>query len=373
MKLLVNISRIIVGVLFIFSGLVKANDPLGLSYKMQEFFEVWSQYPALKSLMTVLTDYALPFSIIMITLEIVLGVAILLGWNKRFFSIFILLLMIFFTFLTAYAVFSGKIATCGCFCDCIPLTAMQSFIKDLVLMLLILIICFGLRYIRPVFSSGFSMLLIIISTIAVLFFQWYVLRHLPVKDCLPYKPGNNLLELRKMPANAIPDKVDFKFTYEKNGSKKQFNKNELPDSTWSFVSREDVIIEKGKNNEPPVKDFFLTTLSGADSTEAVLNQPGEYYIFFIKDLTQTNRWLDDFTRIYSRTKQKGIPLFIVASQATSAQQFFNQSNNFNLPVLSCDVTALKTAARTNPCLFLMKGPVVEKKWGWADFHNIRID
>src|SRR5205085_9234976 len=104
MKLLVNISRIIVGILFIFSGLVKANDPLGLSYKMQEFFEVWSQYPALKSLMSLLNDYALPFSIIMITLEIVLGVAILLGWNKRCFSIFILLLMIFFTFLTAYAV-----------------------------------------------------------------------------------------------------------------------------------------------------------------------------------------------------------------------------------------------------------------------------
>src|SRR5205085_12569122 len=111
---------------------------------------------------------------------------------------------------------------------------------------------------------------------------------LPVKDCLPYKPGNNLLELRKMPANAIPDKVDFKFTYEKNGNKKQFNKNELPDSTWSFVSREDVIIEKGKNNEPPVKDFFLTTLSGTYSTETVLNQSIAYYIFLIKALSYTN-------------------------------------------------------------------------------------
>src|SRR5258706_13883692 len=129
MKIIVNISRIIVGVLFIFSGLVKANDSLGLSYKMQEYFDVWRQYSSLHSLMLWLDNYALAFSIITITLEIVVGVAILLGWHKRFFSFLLLLLIIFFTFLTGYAVLSGKIKTCGCFGDCIPLTAMQSFIK----------------------------------------------------------------------------------------------------------------------------------------------------------------------------------------------------------------------------------------------------
>src|SRR4051794_35385806 len=98
MKVIVNISRIIVGILFIFSGLVKANDPLGLSYKMQEYFEVWRQYGWLHNLMIWLDNYALPFSIIMITLEIVVGVAILIGWYKRFFSLLLLLLIIFFTF-----------------------------------------------------------------------------------------------------------------------------------------------------------------------------------------------------------------------------------------------------------------------------------
>ncbi|MEO6452491.1 MAG: MauE/DoxX family redox-associated membrane protein, partial [Ginsengibacter sp.] len=107
MKPAVNISRIITGVLFIFSGLVKANDPLGLSYKMQEYFEVWRQYSLLHSFMIWLDTYALAFSIIIITLEIVVGVAILLGWYKRFFSFLLLLLIIFFTFLTGYAVFSG--------------------------------------------------------------------------------------------------------------------------------------------------------------------------------------------------------------------------------------------------------------------------
>jgi hypothetical protein len=205
----------------------------------------------------------------------------------------------------------------------------------------------------------------------VLFFQWYVLKYLPVIDCLPFKIGNNILELRKMPANAIADKLGFKFVYEKNGEKKEFDQNSLPDSTWTFIKREDIIIEKGKNNEPPINDFFITTLSGTDTTEALLSQQGYYYLFFIKDFNKsTEQRLTDFSRIYSFAKEKRRPLMVVASQATVAQQFFNEANNFNVPVFSCDVTALKTAARTDPSIYLMNGPNVENKWGWADFDKV---
>ncbi|MDB5222109.1 MAG: hypothetical protein JWN83_776 [Chitinophagaceae bacterium] len=367
MRIIVNIARVIVGVLFIFSGLIKANDPLGLSYKMQEFFEVWgNSFPSLHSLMVFLNDYALAFSIITITLEVIVGVALLLGWASRFFSWLLLLLIIFFTFLTGYAVLSGKIRTCGCFGDCIPLTAMQSFIKDIVLCVLILIIFFGAKYIRPIFRGGANFLVLFVAILLVLGFQWSVQRRLPLFDCLPFKKGNNLLELRKMPADAVADKLDFTFVYEKNGEKKEFNKDQLPDSTWTFVSRKDVVIEKGKNNEPPIKDFFLNTISGTDSTEAILNTPGEYYLYFIKDVAKdTARWLDDFKNLYNVAKQKNRPIFIIASQSSAAQQFFNEKNNFNIPILSCDATALKTAARTDPELYLMKGPIVQKKWGAA--------
>ena len=368
MKFLVTISRVIVGVLFIFSGLVKANDPLGLSYKMQEFFEVWAQSPGLKTVMDWLHNYALPFSIFMITLEIVVGVGILLGTWKKFFSLLLLLLIIFFSFLTGYAVLSGKIATCGCFGDCIPLTAMQSFIKDLILLLLILIILSGTKYIRPILTASANFFILIISGLTVLGLQWFVMRHMPVVDCLPFKKGNNLVELRKMPANAIPDKKDFIFIYKKNGKEQQFTRKNIPDSTWKFVSREDIIVEKGINNEPPVKDFYLSTPSGNDSTEAILNTPGPYYLFFVKDFSSgTDYWFNNFIALYTKAKQKNIPLFIVASQASSAQLFFNEKNHYNLPILSLDATALKTAARTNPELYLMNGPVVKNKWGWADF------
>ncbi len=368
MKIIVNISRIIVGLLFIFSGLIKANDPLGLTYKMQEFFEIWgNSYPSLHSFMMFLNDYALAFSIITITLEVVVGVALLLGWGVRFFNWLLLLLIIFFTFLTGYAVLSGKIKECGCFGNCIPLTAMQSFIKDIVLCVLILIIFFGAKYIKPFFKGGVNFLLLIVSVLLTLGLQWYVLVRLPVFDCLPFKEGNNILELRKMPADAVADKVDFKFIYKKNGEEKEFSKTELPDSTWTFVSRKDIIIEKGKNNEPPIKDFVLTTISGTDSTEAILNNPGEYYLFFIKDVAKdTAKWMNNFKKIYNFTSQNNRPLYIVASQASISQQFFNDKNKFNIPVLSIDAVALKTAARTDPALYLMKGPVVQKKWGSAD-------
>src|SRR5882762_7049424 len=130
MKSLINIARFIVGVLFIFSGLVKADDPLGLSYKMQEFLEVWHFHW--------LDNYTLAFSVLMIVFEIVAGVAILLGWRMKLFSWLLLLLIVFFTFLTGYAYLSGKIRECGCFGNCIPLTAGESFTKDLVLLALIL-------------------------------------------------------------------------------------------------------------------------------------------------------------------------------------------------------------------------------------------
>ena len=368
--LVLNTARIIVGVLFIFSGLVKANDPSGLGYKMQEFFDVWSSYSLLHGFMLWLNDYALLFSVIIITLEIVVGFALLLGWRIKLFSWLLLLLIIFFTFLTSYAVFSGKIRTCGCFGDCIPLTAMQSFIKDLILLLLTLLILFGKKYIRPLFSGSINFLLIVIAVAIVLGFQWFVLRHMPVKDCLPYKVGSNLLEGRKMPADAVQDKMTFKFIYQKDGNQQEFDQNSLPDSSWTFVKRKDIIVEKGKNNEPPIKDLFINTLSGTDSTEAILGQAGDYYLFFIKDIDHaTDHWLTNFTNLYTFAKSKNRPIYIISPQASEAQLFFNQTNHYGLQVLSCDVTAVKTAARTNPCLYLMHGPVVVQKWGWADLRK----
>lgn len=369
MKLLVNIVRVIVGILFIFSGLVKANDPHGLSYKMQEFFEVWAANASLKTFMEWLSVYALPFSIIMITLEIMVGVGILLGTWRKFFTTLILLLIIFFAFLTGYAVLSGKIASCGCFGDCLPLTSMQSFIKDIILLVLVLLLFFGRKYIKPVLSRSINIVILALSCVLVLFYQFHVMQHLPTVDCLPFKKGGNILSLRKMPANAVPDKKEYRFVYEKNGAKQHFTIKDLPDSTWQFVSREDFIIEKGKNNEPPIKDFYLTTMSGNDTTDAVLSLDASYYLFFVKDFSDTDTWMSSFTNLYEYAKKNNRLLYIVTPESTNAEDFFNKRNNYNIPVFSLDATAFKTAARTDPELYFLKGPVVNGKWGRADLDN----
>jgi hypothetical protein len=299
----------------------------------------------------------------MITLEVVLGVALLLGWRTKMVSWLLLLLILFFTFLTSYVLFSGKIRACGCFGDCIPLTPGQTFTKDIVLLVLVLIILFGRKYIKPIFSNKINVTFFLVSFFGVLGLQWYVLHHLPLKDCLPYKVGNNIFELRKMPKDAIPDKFDYIFVYQKNGEKKEFAVTALPDSSWEFAERKQVLVEKGKNNVPLINDFIFNTESGNDTTEAILNQSGEYYLLFAKDFHEGDlRWIKDFELFY--TKKVGINnAYVVTSDPKTAKELINIPNTH---VFTCDATAIKTAARVNPTLFLMKGPVVKGKWAAKD-------
>lgn len=370
MKALVTAARVLVGALFIFSGLVKAIDPLGLNYKMQEFFEVWASSGYLPGLMNWLHGQSLIFTIIMITLEVALGVALLVGWKKKLMLNLLLLLVLFFTFLTSYVLFSGKIRSCGCFGDCIPLTPIQTFSKDIILTILIIFLIAKQQYIKPVFAGSLPLAITLISTMATLLLQQHVMKHLPVTDCLPYKKGNNILELRKMPADAVPDKFEYSFVYTKGDVKKEFNVSNLPDSSWTFVERKQTLIEKGKNNVPVINDFSLSDSTGADSTEAILNQP-HYYILFLKEMdSNTAQWQKDFEAVVNKAKTQHLPVYIVTADTRSVSNYFNSQQHLGLPVYTCDGTAIKTAARANPTLFEMKGPVVQGKYSWVDLDAI---
>ena len=369
MKLFVNISRLLVGALFIFSGLVKAIDPLGLAYKMQEFFEVWAADGYFKSLMYWLNNYATAFSIFMITLEVVLGVALLIGWQKKLTTWLLFLLTLFFTFLTTFVLFSGKIRACGCFGDCIPLTPIQTFTKDIILTALIIAILIGQKYIQPLFKKMIGGTIILLALIGVLSLQFYVLKHLPIKDCLPYKIGNNILELRKTPADATYDKFFYSYIYKKGAEEKEFGMDKLPDSTWTFVKQANKkLLEKGNGKVALINDFSFTTESGNDTTEAVLNQSGEYYLLFVKEFNKKeDKWYNDFKTFYAN---KTPTVYLVTSDVKTANEIFNNPGDFKLQIFSCDGTAIKTAARVNPTLFFMKGPVVQNKWSWTDAKNL---
>lgn len=360
MKAIIGICRTLVGILFIFSGLIKANDPLGLCYKMQEFFQVLH--------LNFLSSAALALAIIMIGFEIIAGVALLLGFKMRIFGTLLLLLMILFLFLTAFAYLSGKIKECGCFGDCIPLTAETSFWKDVVLFVLVLLLFAYRKRIKPLFGNFFTILLMLLGIAIAFGTQWYTLKHLPWIDCLPYKVGNNIPKLMQMPPGATPDQYASIFIYEKNGEKKEFTEAAIPwqDTTWHYVSREDKLVKKG-NAEPVIKDFVITDFSGNDSTDVILEQNGYTFLFMVNNVNDAGKgWKEKMDHLQMDCAQYGIRLYGITSSNLSSVTQFKQENDLHFPFLQMDGTVIKTAARSNPCLILLKQGTVVGKWHYND-------
>jgi len=389
MKITINFIRVFVGVLFIFSGLVKANDPFGTAYKMEEYFEVWNAdlttssfflKDALMNLFHFLNKHTLFLSITMNAFEIIAGAALLLGWRMKLFSWLLLLLMIFFTILTGYTYKTGRPTNCGCFGDCIKITPEYSFYKDLLLSALILILLFARKHIKPLFARGLNTGLMLLVTIFSFGLQWYALRYLPPVDCLPFKVGNSIPEKMKIPANAVPDSIVMTFVYEKQGQKVEFTADKFPadfnDSLYKFINRYDKLVRKGKNNEPPIKGFSLTSANSVDSTgnnkindstEVILSEPNAL-LLFNTILPRTNpSWKDELLAVYGESNKKGIPFYFVTNNRDSAIMIYSQMGFKNITVLSCDFTAIRTAARSNPTLYYMKQGVVADKWSYANF------
>lgn len=371
MKLTIRITQIIVALLFIVSGLVKANDPLGLAYKMEEFFELWMDglksghffaKTPLISLLDFLNDHTVFLAVTMITLEIVTGIALLLGWMKKFILYLLLLLIIFFSFLTGYAYLSGKFTNCGCFGDCIPITPKTSFLKDLLLLALIFLLVFAQKYIQPVFSKKVRASIVGLALFLTLLLQWYVLKYLPLVDCLPMKKGNNLNVEIKPPKNAIPSVYETRLVYQntKSGELKDMSQDEFNNSkiwenaSWKWKETKTKLIQQG-TDIPRLQNFSLKTLSGVDSTEAILNYPGYSVLYFVN--TGNNN--KAFDRNYWNTKAKQLPVFVITS---SPGNFASDTAGNNYQVLTTDGTVFRIAARVNPTIYLLKQGEIINKW-----------
>jgi uncharacterized membrane protein YphA (DoxX/SURF4 family) len=377
MRIAVPIIQILVGLLFIVSGLVKANDPLGLSYKMEEFFEIWNAdltnssfflKSALISLISFFHEYSLGLSIFIIALEIMAGVALLIGWQKKWVLNVLLALIVFFTFLTAYAYLSGKFKNCGCFGDCLPITPLASFLKDVVLLGLILFLVIGRRYIFQIDRTVQAAVLSIFLFIS-LGLQWYVLNYMPIADCLPFKKGNKIADQMKIPANAVPDSFAIRFVYEKDGKQHEFSPDNLPDDldTYTFVDRTDKLIRKG-NAEPALKGFSLVSTSNEDSTQYIINQPGYVVLYFFNpDDNEETKRINDLVNALNR---KNIPSYAATTQADKLQQHFEKTG-VSLPIMKSDVTAFRTAARTNPTIYLLNNGVIEEKWSGKEISQVK--
>lgn len=364
MKTFVRIAQVFVGLLFIVSGLVKANDPLGLSYKMQEFFELWNTGFApgsfVRNTFLFFHDASLALSVFMIALEIVAGVALLIGWRKKFVLWLLLVLIVFFTFLTGYAFLSGKFTNCGCFGDCLPITPLASFLKDILLLALILFLLAGQRRIQPVSTPRLRTALLVFSLLFSLGLQWYALNYLPLADCLPFRRGNNIAQQMKPPPGSRPDSIVMKFIYEKGGRRYEWAANELPAdfSSYKYVDRIDRVVRKG-NADPPIKGFSLVGLSGQDSTQAVLQHPFAVLTFALD--FKERKWIDDFKELAQAASRNNVPVYLGTTNAAEGQRAFAVAGINTVQFFNVDFTAVRTVARTTPTvLFLRAGTIVKK-------------
>lgn len=380
MKTAVLAVRAIVGILFIISGFVKANDPIGLGYKMQEFFEVWKTSlstsgffanDALISLLNSMHAYTTALAVIMITLEILAGVALLIGWRKRFVIILLLILILFFTFLTAYAYGSGKFKNCGCFGDCIPITPLTSLVKDLLLLALIFFLLFTQRYIQPAFSNRANGLIMFLALVISLALQWYVLNYLPIADCLPFKERNSIQEQMKPPKGSRPDSIAMIFIYEKDGKKQEFTMEDVmagKTNGLKYISREDKVLRKG-NNTPPISGFVLKGITGTDSTEAILQHPHAILIF-AEHFNNSAQWIHDLAEMRKAAASKEVPIFFATTAVDKVRAMLQRHQMTDIPVFSMDFTIVKTVARTNPTVLRLNQGVIIDKYGYREFDKI---
>ncbi|MDF3078223.1 MAG: DoxX family protein [Sphingobacteriaceae bacterium] len=363
-KNLVIVCRVLVGLLFIFSGLIKQNDPLGFGYKLQEYFEVFH--------MMFLYDYATAIAILLCALEIILGAALLLGLRGKQVAWGLLLLIIFFTFLTFYSAYFDVVRTCGCFGDAIPLTPWQSFSKDLVLLLLILVIFFNWYTIRPLIHSGKAQdLSLIIITVLAVGFGLYTYNFLPVMDFLPYKTGKNIPEQMKVPVGAPQDEFEITYTLKnkKSGeSKKMTDKEYLKteiwkDTTWEIVGEpENKLIKKGF--EVKIKDLKVTDAFGTDYTKEIFESPNYNLIIVAYDLGKTNlKAIGDLNALaINAAENYNIRSVLLTSATPEAAEKFRKGSRLPMEIFYCDAVPLKSMVRANPGLMLIKNGIVINKW-----------
>lgn len=407
MNYLVHLSRILVGNLFIFSGLVKANDPLGFSYKLEEYFvEFGMDWEWLHHILV-------PMAAALCIVEIVLGIAVLVGWRMKEVSWSLLLMIVFFTILTGASAIFEIVRSCGCFGDAIPLTPWQSFYKDLILIVFILIIFLKKNSIEPtndkkeiisyfVLSSLIMIPLSIqlewnaplIFTVAILaigvlvhfikmevaasvavvmsllvsiWFSYYAVEHLPFKDFRPYAIGKNLPEQMTLPEGANPPVYENILTYKNiaTGEVKDFTTAEYTaakiweDKNWEWVSTESELIEAG--DEAKITDLSILTHQDEEITDLVLSE-GKVLWIVCYDLALTStEHISQLNQLVKEAKADGVKVYGLSSAGTEQKDKFIQENNIAFDFAVTDGIVLKTMVRSNPGIMYLEHGTVKGK------------
>ena len=355
-KWIVNICRFILGATFVFSGFVKAVDPLGTYYKIQDYLAAFGMQQLLPDIVPLL------MSVLLAVLEFAVGMHLLLGIKRRFTTRLALLIMLVMTPLTLYLALTNPISDCGCFGDALVLTNWQTFGKNVVLLTCAIVLMITpwamVRFLTKKMEWTLSNYCIVFA----LALAGYCLATLPIIDFRPYKIGNNIREGMEIPEGAKPTIFDTRFIMEKDGVKQTFTVDNYPDSTWTFVSAETVVVEKGY--EPPIHDFVMESLeTGEDITDEVLDDPGYTFLLIAHRTEEADEGnIDLINELYEYCQENGYKFYALSSSSAEAIELWRDRTGAEYPFCIMDDITLKTMVRSNPGLMLIKGGVILNKW-----------
>lgn len=363
MNIIVQFCRIFVGVLFIFSGLVKLNDPLGFSYKLDEYFSA-----AVLGL-EFLQPFALPLAIFLVIFEVVLGIMLLLGFQKKFTLWSLSLMIVFFTFLTFYSAYFNKVTDCGCFGDAIPLTPWESFYKDLILLAMTIILVVFSDYIKPAFAKAYSSIAIMLATIGCFGIAYYVLMHLPILDFRAYKVGTNITKAMEEDPTR-PDIYGYDWYYNVDGKEKVITTDgSQPQGYGKATKVETKLIKQGY--VPPIHDFTIE-LNGENITEQILTEDKVALVIMYNLDRAESDGLKKLKAFTTRAQQSGYRVLALSASPQSRADEVMKTYGFNIPFAITDETALKTIVRSSPGIMIVKKGVITAKSHWNDMDKMSL-
>jgi uncharacterized membrane protein YphA (DoxX/SURF4 family) len=357
---LLHAVRVLLALVFLFSGFVKAVDPLGTVYKIEDYLTAFGGFWA------GLGFAAFPAAFILILLEFLTGAGLLLQLRIRLSSWVAFIFMLIMTPLTLYIAINNPVTDCGCFGDALKLTNWQTFFKNVVFIVLAFIVLLRSTGFKKIFLPAVEWGMMAVCALLVTGFMIYNLMYLPVMDFRPYKVGVNIPQAMSFPEDAPVDEYDYQFIYQKDGVQKTFGLDALPDSSWQFVSQESRLIKKGY--EPPIKD--LTMMAGnVDMTDQVLLHPGKSYLFILWNLEKSSeKGVDRIKKFIESNQDADVKAIVLTASSVEAIHTFEERYQLKVPYYQSDAITLKTIIRANPGVVELENGTIKAKMNWRKFN-----
>lgn len=354
-KAIWTVARLLFGATFVVSGFVKAVDPLGVQYKIEDYLAALN--------LSALQPLAFGLGLVLFAVEFVIGCNFLFSIRMRETSFVALLFMCVMTPITLWIALENPVTDCGCFGDAIILSNWATFWKNIALLAAVMTVIFLRRKVNHNWLSGFpSWTLTATFFIVPLILAIYGLHQLPIIDFRPYKIGNNITELMTIPPDAPRGESRTTLIYEKNGEEREFTLQNYPagDTTWHFVDQKTVQISEGY--VPPIHDFVITDAMGDDITDIILESNDTLYLVIMYDLQKTCRdEIEQLTKLQKKAENNGQKFFAVTSSGNAEIEKFSTETGTKFPFCTADPIMLKTVVRANPGVVVLKhGTILDK-------------